>query len=117
MNQELTLTAEAGTRRTNRPQLCIPEVFELQVKKTPNGVAVTCNDEKITYQELNERANKLAHHLRALGIKPETPVALYLDRSVNMVVAILGVLKAGGAYVPIDLAYPKERLGRTRRQP
>ena len=110
MNQELTLNEKASTRQSNRPQQCIPEVFELQVKKTPKGVAVTCNDEKLTYQELNERANQLAHHLRALGIKPETPVALYLERSPNMVIAILGVLKAGGAYVPIDLAYPKERL-------
>src|SRR5512138_2395784 len=93
-----------GTRR------CIHHLFEIQARKSPNSVAVSCGQDAITYGELNERANRLAHHLTVLGAGPEVPVALYLERSVNMVVAILAVLKSGAAYVPIDLAYPKERL-------
>ena len=67
-------------------------------------------EEKISYRELNERANQLAHHLRSLGVGPESPVGILLERSVEMVVALLGVLKAGGAYVPLDPEYPAERL-------
>ena len=92
-------------------QGCIHELFELQAGAAPNAIAVKCREETLTYRELNEQANQLAHYLRKLGVGPETPVALYLERSIKMVVAILGVLKAGGVYVPIDLAYPKERLG------
>jgi amino acid adenylation domain-containing protein len=82
---------------------------EAQVLRTPNAIAVSCGEEKLTYFELNQQANQLARHLRSLGAGPEIPVALYLERSVKMVVAILGVLKSGSAYVPIDLAYPKDR--------
>src|SRR5215471_5927970 len=89
---------------------CIHEIFEGQVAKTPEAIAVKCGEEVLTYEQLNKRADGLAHTLRELGVEPEVRVALYLDRSLEMVVAILGVLKAGGAYVPIDLAYPKERL-------
>jgi len=92
-------------------QGCIHELFELQAGVAPNAIAVKCREETLTYRELNEQANQLAHYLRKLGVGPEIPVALYLERSIKMVVAILGVLKAGGVYVPIDLAYPKERLG------
>src|SRR5690348_5700743 len=79
---------------------CIHETFEAQARKTPQGIAVSFHGEQITYQELNERANKLANHLRALGVKTETPVALYLERTPRMVISILAVLKAGGTYVP-----------------
>ncbi len=91
-------------------QLCIHQNFERQAEQTPDATALCYEGNKLTYRELNERANRLAHFLQRLGVGPETPVALCLERSVNMVVAILGVLKAGGAYVPTDLAYPKERL-------
>ena len=89
---------------------CIHETFEAQARKTPQGIALSFHGEQITYQELNERANQLANHLKALGVKAETPVALYLERTPRMVVSILAVLKAGGTYVPIDLAYPPDRL-------
>src|SRR6185369_5500200 len=90
--------------------ICIHEAFDAQARRTPNGVAVSFHQEQLTYRDLNEQANRLACYLKRLGVKAETPVALYLERSSRMVVAILGVLKAGGAYVPIDLAYPQERL-------
>src|SRR5579862_383284 len=77
---------------------CIHEVFEAQARKTPNGIAVSFHDQQLTYGELNEQANRLANHLKRLGVKAETPVALYLERTPRMVVSILGVLKAGGTY-------------------
>src|SRR6185503_12601179 len=78
----------------------------------PNNdvIAVTFNDQQLTYRELNERANQLAHHLRELGVKTESIVAISMERSIEMVVAILGILKAGGAYLPIDPTYPQERI-------
>ena len=88
----------------------IHQLIEEQVARTPHGVAVSCGDVQLSYGELNRRANRLAHHLRTLGVGPDTMVALCLDRSVDMVVAMLGVLKAGGAYVPIDPNYPAERI-------
>jgi len=89
---------------------CIHRLFEEQVRRTPEGVAVEFAGGHLTYDQLNARANRLAHHLRALGVKPEVPVALCMERCPEMVVAILGILKAGGAYVPLDPAHPKERL-------
>ena len=89
---------------------CIHELFESQVRRTPDAVAAVFEDEQLTYRELNTRANQLAHHLRTLGVGPETRVGICMERSLEMVVGILGVLKAGGAYVPLDPAYPKERL-------
>lgn len=89
---------------------CIHQEFERQVRQTPDAVAVNWADEQLTYGQLNAQANQLAHHLRQIGVGPEKPVALYLERKPQMVTAILGVLKAGGTYVPIDLAYPQERL-------
>ncbi len=86
------------------------ELFEAQVKLSPEAVALSYEAESLSYRELNERANQLANLLRELGVGPEVPVALCLERSLEMVVAILGVLKAGGAYVPIDPQYPRERL-------
>lgn len=89
---------------------CVHELFELQVKCTPDAIAVAHEDEKLTYRGLNARANRLAHHLQRLGTGPEQLVGICVDRSINMLVALLAVLKAGGAYVPLDPAYPKERL-------
>ncbi|MBL0385637.1 amino acid adenylation domain-containing protein [Tumebacillus sp. ITR2] len=90
--------------------VCVHTLFEQQVERTPDAVAVVCDQETLTYRELNERANALAHHLRTLGVKPEVRVGLCLERSVEMVVAIYGVLKAGGAYVPIDPNHPDKRI-------
>ncbi len=89
---------------------CIHELFEAQVERTPTAVAVIHEKEKLTYAELNKRANHLAHHLRALGVGPEVLVGICMERSIEMVVGVLGILKAGGAYVPLDPAYPRERL-------
>ncbi|MER9071181.1 condensation domain-containing protein, partial [Mesorhizobium sp. M0902] len=90
--------------------LCIHELFEQQVRRTPEAVAVVCQDERVSYGELNARANRLAHHLIALGVKPDQPVAICVERSPAMVVGLLAILKAGGAYVPLDPAYPSPRL-------
>ncbi|KAK9718997.1 hypothetical protein K7432_005110 [Basidiobolus ranarum] len=89
---------------------CAHFAFESQVEKTPNNVAILLeNNEAITYEQLNNSANQLAHHLISLGVGPETIVSLCLDKSINTIVAILAVLKAGGAYVPLDTANPVER--------
>jgi amino acid adenylation domain-containing protein len=89
---------------------CFHETFAEQAALTPDNDALVYEDKRLTYAELNERANQLAHRLRKLGVGPESLVALLLARSPEMVVAMLGVLKAGGAYVPLDIAQPKERL-------
>ncbi|WP_080135505.1 non-ribosomal peptide synthetase, partial [Bradyrhizobium sacchari] len=89
---------------------CVHELFEAQVQKAPEAVALVCEDERLSYGELNARANRLAHHLIALGVKPDQPVALCLERSPAMVVGVLAILKAGAAYLPLDPAYPSERL-------
>src|SRR5882672_9205369 len=110
MSLESTLSPDIVSKPQSRASLCIHEAFEAQVRRTPDAVAVNHGAATLSYRELNERANQVAHHLRSLGVGPEIPVALYLERSLDMVVAILGVLKAGGAYVPVDLAYPKDRF-------
>ncbi len=89
---------------------CIHELFEQQVVLSPDATAVVHASGRLTYQELNTRANRLARHLRALGVVPEARVAIYMDRSPEMVVALLATLKAGAAYVPLDPMYPPERL-------
>jgi amino acid adenylation domain-containing protein len=89
---------------------CIHQLVEEQAVRTPDAIAVEYEEERLTYRELNERANQLAHHLRKLGVEPETLVGICVERSLEMVVGILGILKAGGAYVPMDPAYPKDRL-------
>jgi amino acid adenylation domain-containing protein len=88
----------------------VHQLFEEQVEKTPDAVAVAYEDTTLSYAELNRRANQLAHHLRELGVGPDERVAICLERSLEMVVGLLAVLKAGGAYVPLDPAYPVERL-------
>ncbi|HEX8559980.1 MAG TPA: amino acid adenylation domain-containing protein [Pyrinomonadaceae bacterium] len=86
------------------------QLFEAQAKLTPNSIAIIYEHERWTYRELNRRANQLAHHLRGLGVGPEALVGVLLERSVELVVALLGVLKAGAAYVPLDPDYPPQRL-------
>jgi amino acid adenylation domain-containing protein/thioester reductase-like protein len=88
----------------------IHQLVELQVLKTPDAVAVVFENQQLTYRELNERANQLAHYLQTLGVKPEVLVGICVDRSLEMIVGLLGILKAGGAYVPLDPSYPQERL-------
>lgn len=89
---------------------CIHQLFEEQVEKYPQAIAVCFEGEQLTYQELNSRSNQLAHYLRAQGVGAETLVGICVERSVEMVVGILGILKAGGAYLPLDPDYPKERI-------
>jgi len=89
---------------------CIHELFEAQVERSPDAVAVVFEGEQLTYRELNVKANQLANYLRSLGVGPEVLVGLYVERSFDAIVGIVGVLKAGGAYVPIDPAYPSERI-------
>ncbi|RTE87919.1 amino acid adenylation domain-containing protein, partial [Bradyrhizobium sp. LVM 105] len=98
------------TARAYPSDLCVHELFEAQVQKAPEAVALVCDDERLSYGELNARANRLAHHLIELGVKPDQPVAICLERSPAMVVGVLAILKAGGAYLPLDPAYPSERL-------
>ncbi len=90
--------------------LCVHELFEAQAARTPHAVAVARGDRSLTYAELDERANRLAHHLRDQGVGPDARVAICVERGVEMVVGLLAILKAGGAYVPLDPAYPEERL-------
>src|SRR5262249_41398753 len=85
-------------------------LFEAQASGTPDAVAVEFEGERLTYGELNARANRLAHHLIGLGVKPDSLVALCVERSLEMVIGLLAILKAGGAYVPLDPAYPAARL-------
>ena len=89
---------------------CVHELFEEQVEQTPDAVAVVYEEATLSFGELNRRANQLAHYLRELGVGPDQRVAICVDRSLEMMVGLLGVLKAGGAYVPLDPAYPVERL-------
>lgn len=105
------LLVEWNATQTEYPsQRCIDQLFDTQAEQTPDAVAVIYQDTQLTYRELNQRANQLAHQLQQLGVGPEVLVGLYIERSLEMVVAILGILKAGGAYVPLDPAYPQDRL-------
>ena len=105
------LLAEWNATRAEHPgDLCVHQLFEMQAERTPDAVAVVFETEQLTYRELNRRANQLAHHLRTLEAGPEVVVAICLDRSLEMIIGLLGVLKAGGAFVHLDPAYPKERL-------
>ncbi|WP_411704655.1 non-ribosomal peptide synthetase, partial [Edaphovirga cremea] len=91
------------------PQLTLPELFERQVERTPERIAVEFGEEQINYQQLNRRANKLAHYLRKLGVGPDVVVSIMMERSVETILSVLGVLKAGGAYMLLDPDYPSER--------
>ena len=105
------LLAEWNNTRTNYPKdRPLHRLFESQVDRTPNATAVVFGDEYLTYRELNRRANQLAHHLVRLGVGPDVLVGILVERSLEMVVGLLGILKAGGAYVPLDPAYPSERV-------
>lgn len=105
------LLVEWNDTRTDYPRdACVHELFAEQAARTPNAIAVVYEGERLTYRELDARANQLAHYLRRLGVGPDVLVGLCVERSVEMVVGLLGILKAGGAYLPLDPAYPKDRL-------
>ncbi|OWT48694.1 non-ribosomal peptide synthetase [Bacillus sp. K2I17] len=117
---EIEIISDEDKRRSlvefNNPKLDFPsqvtihELFEQQALNYPRDIAVTYGKEKVTYRELNERANQLAHYLQKKGVRPDTLVGLCVERSLEMIVGILGILKAGGAYVPLDSTYPEQRL-------
>ncbi|MEH1779521.1 MAG: amino acid adenylation domain-containing protein [Nostoc sp.] len=117
---ELSLLTEAEKRQllvewndtqVNYPQdQCIHQLFETQVERTPDSIAVVFADQQLSYCELNARANQLAHYLQALGVKPEVLVGICVERSFLMVIGLLAILKAGGAYIPLDPSYPQERI-------
>ncbi|MEH2084992.1 MAG: amino acid adenylation domain-containing protein [Nostoc sp.] len=96
--------------QTDYPNKCIAQLFEEQVERIPDAVAVSFQSQQLTYQQLNCQANKLAHHLQKLGVKPEVRVGICVERSLSMVVGLLAILKAGGTYVPLDPRSPQERL-------
>jgi amino acid adenylation domain-containing protein/non-ribosomal peptide synthase protein (TIGR01720 family) len=105
------LLVEWNDTKTDFPfDKCIHQLFEEQVERSPDAIAVVFEEEQLTYLELNQRANRIAHHLKTLGVGPEVLVGICVERSLEMVVGLLGILKAGGAYVPLDPAYPKDRL-------
>jgi amino acid adenylation domain-containing protein/non-ribosomal peptide synthase protein (TIGR01720 family) len=105
------LLVEWNETASDYPQnKCINVLFEEWVERTPDAVAVVFKEISLTYRELNDRANQLAHYLQSLGVKPEVLVGISADRSIERIVGLLGILKAGGAYVPLDPAYPPERL-------
>ncbi|MCP2012834.1 non-ribosomal peptide synthetase, partial [Duganella violaceipulchra] len=109
---ELRLMLEQwnATDAAREPELCLHELFERQAAASPEAVAVNDERDSLSYRQLNERANQLAHHLAALGVAPDVRVAVCAERGVGMVVALLAILKAGGCYVPLDPDYPHERL-------
>jgi amino acid adenylation domain-containing protein len=109
--EEQQLLVEWNATATNYPRnQCVHQLFEQQVVLTPEAIAVAFEDQLLTYQTVNMRANQLAHHLQQLGVGPEVHVGLCLERSLDLVIALLAILKAGGVYVPLDPRYPQERL-------
>jgi amino acid adenylation domain-containing protein len=108
--RHLILAEWNQTKVDHPPSQSVHQLFEEQVEKTPLSVALVFEEQQLTYRELNNRANQLAHHLQTIGVKPDTLVGLCAERSLEMIVGVLGILKAGGAYVPLDPGYPPERL-------
>src|SRR5262249_54269366 len=105
------LLAEWNDTGTDFPRdVCIHELFEAQAERTPDNEAVVFRDQTLSYRQLNARANQVACHLRKLGVGPGALVGICLERSLEMIIGLLGILKAGGAYVPLDPNYPRERL-------
>lgn len=104
------LLVDWNDTRKPYPLELVTRRFELHAEKSPNAIAVRCGSQRLSYGELNQRASRLANFLKSAGVRAEVPVALCVERSLEMVIGILGILKAGGAYVPLDPAYPQERL-------
>ncbi|ELS49666.1 thioester reductase domain protein [Microcystis aeruginosa FACHB-905 = DIANCHI905] len=110
LSEQKLLAQWNQTNIYENPKVCIHELFEHQVLKSPNAIAIEWENEKVTYQDLNHRANQLAHYLQSLGVNSEVLVGIYLERSLLVIVGLLAVLKAGGAYIPLDPDYPQQRL-------
>ncbi|KAG0348963.1 hypothetical protein BGZ54_004498, partial [Gamsiella multidivaricata] len=108
--QEMLLETWNGSQAQYPEYTCLHELFELQAARRPEAPALEFEGQVLSYGELNARANRLAHHLITLGVQPDSRVAICVDRSLAMIVGLLGILKAGGAYVPLDPAYPSDRL-------
>ncbi|MBN3924782.1 non-ribosomal peptide synthetase, partial [Nostoc sp. NMS4] len=109
--EQQQLLVEWNSTQADYPQdLCIHQLFEEQVQLTPDAIAVVFENQQLTYHQLNAKANQLAHYLRSLGVQADVLVGIYVERSLEMIVGLLGILKAGGAYVPLDPDYPQERL-------
>src|SRR5215212_7295229 len=108
--REQLLAAWNQTAREYESTECVHQLIAEQARRQPTAIAVSCGVEQLTYGELNEQANQLAHYLRGLGVGPETIVGVCLERSVSLLVTLLGIWKAGGAYLPLDPEYPAERL-------
>src|SRR5690606_428392 len=109
--QDLQPAAEWNATHAEYPRdRCLPQLIEAQAARTPDAIAAVFGAREASYRELNERANRLAHHLRALGVVPDERVAVCLNRGIDMLVAMLAVMKAGAAYLPLDPEYPAERL-------
>ena len=100
----------SDTRAPFPDDCCIHELFGTQVSRTPDASALVFGDQALSYRQLDERSSQLAHHLRRLGVGPDVLVGLCVDRSLDSIVALMGIIKAGGAYVPLDPAYPERRL-------
>ncbi|WP_445627743.1 amino acid adenylation domain-containing protein [Nostoc sp. DSM 114167] len=110
-SEQQQLLVEWNNTQVDYPQdKCIHQLFEEQVQHTPDAVAVVFENQQLTYHQLNCRANQLAHYLHSLDVKPDTLVGICVERSIEMVIGLLGILKAGGAYLPLDPEYPTERL-------
>ena len=109
-NQQQRIDQWNSTQHTYPLDVCIPQLVAMCSARTPNAVAIATDNQSLSYKELNQRANQLAHYLQTLGVGPNVLVGLYVERSLDMVVGMLGILKAGGAYVPLDTTYPAERL-------
>ena len=108
--QHLLNDLNATTHSRRRPESCLPEILETQATQHPDRIAARFEEQAVTYGVLNQRANQLAHYLQTLGVGPEVRVAIYCDRSLELLVALWGIVKAGGVYVPIDPTYPQERV-------
>ncbi|HEY4724064.1 MAG TPA: AMP-binding protein, partial [Anaerolineae bacterium] len=108
--QHQQLVAWNETRRDYPHDRCFHELFEAQVERTPGAMAVAYQEERLTYRELNRQANRLAHHLRKLGVGPETIVGICPQRRPEMMIGLLAIFKSGGAYLPLDPDFPAERL-------
>ncbi|MBS9394662.1 MAG: amino acid adenylation domain-containing protein [Dolichospermum sp. LBC05a] len=105
------LLVEWNDTQTDYPlDKCIHQLFEEQVERNPDAVAIIFEGQQLTYQQLNQKANQLAHYLRTKGVEPEVLVGIFIERSIEMLIGLLGILKAGGAYVPLDPSYPNDRL-------
>ncbi|OLT59722.1 AMP-binding protein [Moorena bouillonii] len=109
--EQQQLLVEWNQTQTDYPRnACVHQLFEAQVQKTPDAVALRFAEQALTYHQLNQKANQLAHYLLCLGVGRDVPVGICLERSLEMVIALLAILKAGGAYVPLDPGYPQKRL-------